>query len=184
MRELTVDLFITVDGFAQGARSPAFFGYPGPDLDAWIGEQLGAPHVTLMGANTYRAMSQIAATGEDPSSARMSELPKVVFSASLRPPLSWANTTVISEDVAVAVPALKREGGDPMRVIGSLSLVRSLLRLGLVDRLRLMVFPQVLGETGRQPIFAGLPDLNLRLAATRILDGRLVLLDYAPEPPG
>src|SRR5215471_4072048 len=96
MRELTVDLF------AKGRNSPAYFGYGGPDLDAWIDEQLATPHVVLMGSNTYRALSEIAATGADP---RMDELPKVVFSASLRPPLAWANTTLISDDVAAAVPA-------------------------------------------------------------------------------
>ena len=180
MRELIADLFATVDGFAKGRNSPAFFGYAGPGLDAWIGEQLATPHVVLMGSNTYRALSEIAATGADPQL----DLPKVVFSASLRPPLAWANTTLVRDDVAVAVPAMKAEPGDPLRVIGSLSLVRSLLRLGLVDRLRIMVFPQILGATGEEPFLAGLPDINLRLGATQILDNRLVLLEYLPEPPG
>ncbi|MDG4786159.1 hypothetical protein O7626_09500 [Micromonospora sp. WMMD1102] len=57
-----------------------------------------------------------------------------------------------------------------------------------MDRLRLMVFPQVLGESGEERMLAGLPDLDLRLAATEVLDKRLVLLDYrldgAPEPAG
>lgn len=79
---------------------------------------------------------------------------------------------------------MKRESGDPMRVIGSLSLVHSLLRLDLVDRLRIMVFPQILGKTGREPILTNLPDINLRLKATQVLDDRLVLLEYVPEPSG
>src|SRR5690348_7667904 len=66
MRELTVDLFATVDGFAKGRNSPAFFGYGGPGLEAWIGEQLATPHAVLMGSNNYRALSEIAATGADP----------------------------------------------------------------------------------------------------------------------
>ena len=181
MRQLTVDLFTTVDGFARGRDSPAYFGYGGPDLEAWIGEQVAAPHVVLMGANTYRALSEIAASGADP---RMDELPKVVFSASLRPPLAWANTRLISDGVAVAVPAMKAEPGHPLRVIGSLSLVRSLLRLGLVDRLRIMVFPQILGQTGEEPFLTGLPDITLRLGATQVLDQRLVLLEYLPEALG
>ena len=181
MRRLTVDLFATVDGFAKGRNSPAYFGYGGPDLDTWIGEQLARPHVVLMGSNTYRALSEIAAAGADP---RLDELPKVVFSASLHPPLAWANTTLIRDDVAVAVPAMKAKPGDPLRVIGSLSLVRSLLRLGLVDRLRIMVFPQILGETGQEPFLAGLPDINLRLGVTQVLDQRLGLLEYLPEAPG
>jgi dihydrofolate reductase len=183
VRELTADLFCTVDGFAAGWNSPAYFGYGGPDLDAWIGEQLARPHVMLMGSNTYRAMSEVVATGADRTFTRMDELPKVVFSASLRPPLAWANTTLVSDDVAVAVPAMKAGHGVPLRVIGSLSLVRSLLRLGLVDRLRLMLFPQILGETGHEPILTDLPDINLRLGTTRVLDKRLVLLEYLPEAP-
>jgi riboflavin biosynthesis pyrimidine reductase len=51
---------------------------------------------------------------------------------------------------------------------------------GLMDRLRLVVFPQILGETGREPIFAGLPDIDLELAGTNVLDGRLVTLEYRP----
>jgi dihydrofolate reductase len=114
----------------------------------------------------------------------MTELPKVVFSRSLQAPLTWANTTLVAEDVATAVPAMKREHGDLLRVIGSLSLVGSLLRLGLVDRLRLMLFPQILAASGQEAAFAGLPDLNLSLFTTSVLDGRLVLLDYEPQPPG
>jgi dihydrofolate reductase len=152
-----------------------------PDLDAWISEQLASPHVMLMGSNTYRLMSEIVATGDDPTFPRMAELPKVVFSKSLHPPMSWVNTTVISDDLEVAMPAMKAEPGPPMRTIGSLSLGGSLLRLGLVDRLRVMLFPQILGETGQEPILEGLPDINLRLAMTRVLDGRIVLLEYQPE---
>ena len=178
MRELTVDLFCTVDGWASGRNSPAYFGYAGPDLQAWIDEQLARPHVMLMGSNTYRAMAEITAGGGDSTFTRMDELPKVVFSKSLAPPLSWTNTTLVREDVAVAVPRMKNEPGGPLRVIGSLTLVRSLFRLGQVDRLRLMMFPQVLGESGQERILQDLPDVNLRLISTQVLDQRLVLLDY------
>jgi dihydrofolate reductase len=179
MRELTVDLFSTVDGWLGSRNSPAYFGYDGPDLQAWIAEQLGWPHVTLMGANTYRVLAKFATEGSDPTAKRMDELPKVVFSKSLKAPLTWSNTTLVAEDAAVALPAMKQEPGDPMRVIGSISLVRSLFRLNQVDRLRLIVFPQVLGESGRERMFEGLPDVNLSLVSTKVLDQRLVLLEYA-----
>jgi dihydrofolate reductase len=178
MRELTVDLFSTVDGWGLGRNSPAYFGYDGPELQAWIDAQMTRPHVMLMGANTYRVLAEMAG-GDDPSSQRMDETPKVVFSRSLTPPLAWSNTTVVAEDVAVAVPAMKAEPGDPMRVIGSRTLVRSLFRLGLVDRLRLIVFPQVLGESGAERLLEDLPDVDLRLASADVLDQRLVRLDYA-----
>jgi dihydrofolate reductase len=178
MRKLTVDLFSTIDGWLRGRNSPAYFGYAGPDLQAWIDEQLARPHMMLMGSNTYKAMAEITAGGGDPTFKRMDELPKVVFSTSLKPPLTWSNTALVAEDVAVAVPAMKDDPGDPLRVIGSPTLVRSLFRLGQVDRLRLMVFPQVLGETGEERLLQGLPDVNLRLVSTDVLDQRLVLLDY------
>jgi dihydrofolate reductase len=178
MRELTVDLFSTVDCWGRGRNSPAYFGYAGPDLQTWIDEQMTRKHVIVMGSNTYRALAEFNAGGDDPTSKRMDELPKVVFSKSLKPPLTWSNTSLVAEDVAVAVPAMKAEPGDPMRVIGSLTLVRSLFRLGQVDRLRLMVFPQVLGESGEERILEGMPDVNLRLVSTEVLDQRLVLLDY------
>ncbi|HEY2949473.1 MAG TPA: dihydrofolate reductase family protein [Micromonosporaceae bacterium] len=59
--------------------------------------------------------------------------------------------------------------------------MRSLFRLGQVDRLRLMLFPQILGESGQERILQGLPDVNLRLFSTQMLDQRLVLLDYQPD---
>lgn len=180
MRQLTVDMFSTVDGYGSGGPdTPPYWGYGAPGLFEWIHGQLAEDHVMLMGANTYRVMSEIVATGDDPTFPRMAELPKIVFSKTLRPPLTWANTTVVAEPVETAVPALKAMAdGTPMRTIGSPSLVRSLFRLGLVDRVRVMVFPTIRGETGEGPVFADLPDLDLRLTGTRVIDERLVLLDY------
>lgn len=180
MRELRVDMFSTVDGFGGGGpRSAPYWGYGAPGLSTWLDAQLAEDHVTLMGANTYRAMASIVATGEDPTFPRMAELPKIVFSTSIQPPLTWANTTVIDEPVKSAVPRLKAmTDGLPMRTIGSPSLVRSLFRLDLVDRIRVMVFPMIHGEQGDGPVFTDLPVLDMNLAGTTVIDDRLVLLDY------
>jgi dihydrofolate reductase len=179
VRELRVDMFSTVDGFGSGGPQNApYWGYGGPGLQEWIDGQLAEDHIMLMGANTYRQMSQIAASGQE-TLPRMAELPKIVFSKTLTPPLTWANTTLISEPAETAGPALKATAdGVPMRTIGSPSLVRSLFRLGLVDRLRVMLFPTIHGESGAGPVFAELPDVRLSLAGTTVLDDRLVLLDY------
>jgi dihydrofolate reductase len=179
MRELTVDLFSTLDGYGEGGpQSAPYWGYGGPGLESWVAAQLAVEHVTVMGATTYRAMAEIVQQGDDPSFARMAELPKVVFSKTLTPPLSWANTTVISEPIEVAVPALKALDDLPMRTIGSASLVRSLFQLDLVDRVRVMVFPTIHGTTGAGPVFSELPDVTLDLVGTSVIDDRLVLLDY------
>ena len=190
MRELRVDLFSTVDGYGSSNPPDApYWGYGAPGLFEWIHGQLAEEHVTLMGATTYRQMSAIVASVEDPTFPRMAELPKLVFSKTLTAPLTWANTTVVDEPVETAMPALKAMAdGLPMRTIGSPSLVRSLFRLGLVDRVQVMVFPTIRGDTGAGPVFAEAPDLDLRLTSTRVIDDRLVLLDYrvsgsvAPAP--
>jgi dihydrofolate reductase len=176
MRELRVDIFNTVDGFAGPGPQPApYWGYGAPGLQEWVDAQLAEDHVMLMGANTYREM----ATYADQSPPRMAELPKIVFSRTLTPPLTWKNTTLIDEPTETSVPALKAmDDGLPMRTIGSLSLARSLFQQGLVDRLRVMVFPMIHGVRGEVPAFAGLPDLRLSLTGTTVLDDRLVLLDY------
>jgi dihydrofolate reductase len=180
MRELMVDVFSTVDGFGGGGpRSAPYWGYGAPGLDDWMAGQLATDHVMLMGARTYRQMAEVVASDQDPSFARMAELPKIVFSTTLQPPLSWANTTVVSEPVETAVPALKAAAdGLQMRTIGSPALARSLFELGLVDRVRVMVFPMIHGAAGEGPLFAGLPTLDLTLVGTTVLDDRLVLLDY------
>jgi dihydrofolate reductase len=180
MRELTVDLFITLDGFARGEESPAYFGYLGPDLQRWIDDELARRQVVLMGRVTYETMAAISQAGDYDDANRMTDLPKVVFSRTLQEPLAWANTRLVSSDPAEAIHELKEEPGDLLRTIGSPSLVKSLLRLGLVDRLRLIVFPQILGATGLEPIFSDLPDLDLELIEANVLDSRLLAVEYRP----
>ena len=76
-------------------------------------------------------------------------------------------------------------GDTDLRTIGSLSLVSQLLGAGLVDRLRLLVFPLIAGETGQEPAFARLPDIGLDLVGQSLLDRRIVLSEYRPSgvPP-
>ena len=83
---------------------------------------------------------------------------------------------------------MKDSGSNSMRTIGSLTLCRSLLSAGLVDRFRVVVFPVITGSTGHDRIYDGYPDVALELLDTRTFDGRLQLLDYSPTvlagPPG
>src|SRR5215469_11112975 len=153
MGELIADLFVSLDGFAAGGDQ-SFFGYPGPELDSWVRDAVGQPQLLVMGRVTYEALAQISATATDEASTRMTELPKAVVSNTLAEPLAWSNTRLVRGGLE-AVRALKQQSPDPLRSIGSLSLVRSMVRLGLVDRLRIMIFPLTLGEAGRVP--AGCP---------------------------
>ena len=197
MRELLVDFGITLDGYASGDGWPSWWGLEGPEYLAWLAEQ---PPVTyLIGANTYRLMSSFA-SGEPPAGAaemeaeeeasvdELTRAPKVVFSASLEEPLTWANTTLVRGDAVQAVRAMKQEGSGILSTLGSVSLARSLLKAGLVDRFRVVIFPVITGATGAERIYDGYPDVALEMVASRTFDGRIQLLEYLPRvlsgPPG
>lgn len=172
-------MFATLDGFASAVDAGPYFGYFGPELGTWVRYQLDRPQVIIMGRVTYEAMAAISASADE-ASARMNGLPKVVFSNTLQEPLAWNNTRLLRGDLAEAIRSLKRQPGDPLRSIGSITLVRSMMQLGLVDRLRVVVFPLILGSAGREPILAGYPKTGLELTDTKILDSRLVVLEYRP----
>lgn len=180
MAELTADLFVTLDGFASGVDAGPFFGFSGPELDSWVRDTLGQRQLVVMGRVTYEAMAEISAAATDEVSTGMNNLPKAVFSNTLQEPLAWANTRLIRGDLGQAIQELKRQSGDPLRSIGSVKLVKSMMELGLVDRLRVTFFPVILGDAGREPIFAGHSRAGLELVDTKVLDSRLVMLEYRP----
>jgi dihydrofolate reductase len=180
MRELTADLFISLDGFASGVNQPPYFGYFGQNLGDWVRHHLEQPQVIIMGRVTYVALAQFSASATDELSLKMTSHPKLVFSSTLKEPLAWKNTRLVKSAAAGEIRALKKQPGDPLRSIGSISLVKSLMQTGLIDRLRLMVFPLVLGSAGREPIFAGYSQGSFELIDTKVLDSRLILLEYRP----
>src|ERR1700709_2546238 len=177
MPRLMADFIISLDGYGAAEGWPGYWGLEGPEYLGWLDEQEG--HTALLGARTYRLMSGFAADLPD-AFAALTAMPKVVFSSTLEAPLSWANTELVDEDPVEAVRALKRDGTRPLRPLGSLTLCRALLRAGLVDRFRVVVFPVITGTTGRERIFDGYPDVALEMVDSRLFDGRLQLLEYAP----
>ncbi len=190
MQELLADFITTLDGYAAAEGWPAWWGLEGPEYLQWLGKQPEAAYTILMGATTYRLMSGFAAridastdgpTDEDAVNSALTDTPKVVFSSTLEAPLSWPNTELVSGDAIEAVAAMKRDGARPMRTLGSLALCRSLLQAGLVDRLRMVVFPVITGATGQRRIYDGFPDIGLEMVDSRTFDGRLQLLEYVPS---
>jgi dihydrofolate reductase len=179
MPELMVDFITSLDGYGAAEGWPGWWGLEGPEYLAWLGDQPEASYTVLMGANTYRLMSGLATEGE-PGTDVLASLSKVVFSTTLKDPLSWPNTQLVSRDAVEAVREMKEVGTAPMRTIGSLTLCRSLLSAGLVDRFRVVVFPVITGRTGRDRIYDGYPDVSLDMLGSRTFDGRLQLVDYKP----
>jgi dihydrofolate reductase len=179
MPELMVDFITSLDGYGAADGWPGWWGLEGPEYLAWLGDQPEAGYTVLMGANTYRLMSGFAADGE-PGTDALAGMSKVVFSKTLTEPLSWPNTRLVTEDAAEAVRAMKHDGTESMRTIGSLTLCRSLLNAGLVDRYRVVVFPVITGSTGKDRIYDAYPDVALDMVSSHLFDGRLQLLEYVP----
>jgi dihydrofolate reductase len=185
MRELTADMFVSLDGFAAGADGGQSwtFGYFGPQFAEFTQQVLAEPQVMIMGRVTYEIMARAWPSAPGPLAGPMNSLPKLVFSTTLAGPLAWTNAQLAKRGPVEEVRALKAQPGDPLRSIGSITLVRDLMAAGLVDRLRLVVFPHVLGQAGQEPVFAGYPETSLNLASSTVLDSRLVVCEYRPGIP-
>jgi dihydrofolate reductase len=176
-----IDFITSLDGYAAAEGWPGWWGLEGPEYFAWLDEQPERTHTVLMGANTYRLMSEMAAANaDDPGFAVMTAMSKVVFSTSLQPPLSWANTRLVADDAITAVREMKQAGTEALRTLGSIALCRSLLRAGLVDRFRVVVFPVITESTGKERIYDGYPDVALEMIGSRVFDDRLQLVEYRP----
>ena len=190
MSELLVDFITSLDGYASGQGWPGFWGLEGPEYLAWLSEQPEATY--LMGTNTYRLMSGFAAgevpndqtefrAEEEASVDELTQASKMVFSSSLEEPLTWANSTLVRDDAVQSIRAMKSSGSGLLSTIGSLSLCRSLLRGGLVDRFRVVMFPVITGATGEERIYDGYPDVALEMIEHRTFDGRIQLVEYKPR---
>jgi len=183
MRELTADMFVSLDGFAAGADGGQSwtFGYFGPQFAEFAQQVLAEPQLMIMGRVTYEIMARSWPSSPDPLAGPMNSLPKLVFSTTLAEPLAWTNARLARRGPVEEIRALKAQPGDPLRSIGSITVVRHLMAAGLVDRLRLIVFPHVLGSAGREPVFTGYPETSLDLASITVLDSRLVVCEYRPN---
>jgi dihydrofolate reductase len=179
MPELLIDFITSLEGYGAADGWPGLWGMGGPEYLAWLEDQPERDYTVLMGANTYRLMSRLATDGE-PGTDTLAGFSKIVFSSTLAEPLSWPNTKLVTQDAVEAVREIKDNGTESMRTIGSLTLCRSLLTAGLVDRYRVVVFPVITGSTGKDRIYDGYPDVSLEMVSSRVFDGRLQLLEYVP----
>jgi dihydrofolate reductase len=194
MSELVVDFVTSLDGYGSGEGWPGWWGLQGPEYLSWLESQRERDYTRLMGANTYRQMHGFATApdsdftdDERATVAALARMSKVVFSSTLSSPLPWANAELVAGNAADTVSEMKRNGAN-MVTLGSLSLSRSLIEAGLVDRFRVVVFPVITGKTGSERIYDGYPDVALQMVSSRTFDGRIQLLEYVPTvlsgPPG
>jgi len=164
------------EGFALGGW---FTRFGGRDLDQWsevaLDEALGAA-AWLLGRRSYEFFGTRWRSRSGALADRLNSLPKYVVSSTLRV-ADWNNSTVLSGDVVAEVAELKRRLEGEIVVPGSGRLGRTLIEHDLVDELRLVVFPVVLGAGTRLFGHTG-GSKPLRLVATRIIGEGLILLTY------
>lgn len=182
MRKLVLAMFVSLDGYIEGPNKELVGPAWSADLSKyWIDDNIERAGLTLYGRVCYEGMAAYwtspAASPEE--AARLTALPKVVFSTTLKA-AAWANTTIVREDIAGTVNRLKAEPGKDLMVFGGAGIANSLMRLGLVDEYRLLINNIVLG--GGTPLFQGGYDrFGLDLIGVRPFDSGAVLLSYKPK---
>jgi dihydrofolate reductase len=183
----TFDVFSSLDGFgAAGGDWTGYWGKQGPELLEHRLALYSQEQRLVLGANTYRAFAQMLSESSadsdvrDPWVTRMRNLPTTVVSNTLEAPLDWPEARVLAGDAVDVVARLKEESEVPLCSHGSLSMNRALMAAGLVDRVRVTIFPVITGRTGLEPIFQGAADFDLELIEHLTLDGGIQELVYRP----
>ncbi len=188
MRRLIVFNSVTLDGYFCGAQGDISWAYKNPQDAEWndfVAENARGGGMLLFGRNTYELMASYwpteAAMKTFPAVAeRMNDLPKVVFSRTLKR-VAWSHTRLVHEDPEVEVRRLKAEHGPGMAILGSGTITVQLAQAGLIDEYQLVVTPVAIGS-GRT-LFEGLRGkLALKLTRTRGFANGCVLLCYEPVP--
>ncbi len=188
----TFDIFSTLDGYGSpgGGDWGGYWGKQGPELLDHRLASFSEEQRLILGGDTYRLFARFfAAIDENPEAGdpwvtRMLGMPTTVVSSTLEEPLAFSNATVAHGDAVDVVTRLKHESKVPLRSHGSLSLNRTLMAAGLVDRIQVTLFPVITGATGGEPIFAGAGDFDLELIEARTLDGNTQELVYRPTLHG
>lgn len=182
---LTVDYFMSLDGYGSAEGWPGYWGKEGPELREDRVRTFDQDQVLVLGAKTFREFRRFVKMFDEPYYDRLDDMPKIVFSSTLgSEPLGWENSTLIDEDAVTAIERLKRTTDTPLRSHGSISLNRALLAAGLVDRLEVMVFPAITGRSGYAALFQDGAEFDLDLIESTVLDSRTLKLVYEPHVHG
>ena len=180
MRKVVASFFISLDGVVESPEQ-WHFAYHDEAMQQAIDEGIAASDTLLLGRRTYEAWAAYWPQ-QDPSSnpivSLMNETPKYVASTTLDK-VEWQSSTLLQGDLADAVGDLKARPGKNIGMSGSATLVRSLLGRGLVDELRLLVHPLVVGQ-GARLFPEGTPSVPLELVGSKTFSSGVLDLTYRP----
>jgi dihydrofolate reductase len=184
MSRIVVTEFVSLDGVMEAPGGGEGFRHDGWSFEIDRGEAGDAfklqetrdSAALLLGRRTYEGFAAAWPSRQGEFADKFNGMPKYVVSSTLRDP-AWANTTVLDGEVAEVVPALKERVDGDVVVHGSAQLAQALLDQDLVDELRLMVFPVVLG-TGKRLFGATGDKKPLRLARSETVGDGIAILVY------
>ena len=177
MRKIHAGLFISLDGVVE-APETWHFPYFDDQMGAAVGEMMGGNDTMLLGRQTYQEFAGYwpNADPNEPITAQMNETPKLVASRTLDT-VEWQNSSLLEGDAAEALRAIKAGPGGDIGISGSPTLVRSLLDAGVLDELRLLVHPIVVGH-GKRLFPDGTSTVPLTLTASTVFDSGVLYLTY------
>jgi dihydrofolate reductase len=181
MRKLVAVELVSLDGVMETPEEWAF-AYSNDEMEEANAAGMAASDAMLLGRVTYQEFASYfpgLTSEEQPFADHMNNTPKFVVSETLEEPLEWQNSTLIEEDLAQEITGLKQQPGKDIAISGSITLVQSLLREDLLDELRLMVHPFVVGSGKR--LFENVGDQKaLELVATKTFGTGVLYLTYQP----
>jgi dihydrofolate reductase len=181
MRKVVASEFISLDGVVE-SPDKWHFPYFNDQMGDAIGAAMAASDAMLMGRVLYEEWAAFWPNqdpDENPVAARMNGVRKYVVSTTLEEPLEWQNSTLIGDNVAEEISKLKEQPGKDISISGSPTLVRSLLEDGLLDELRLMVHPIVVGS-GKRLFGEGSDQKALQLVDSKTFSTGVLYLTYQP----
>jgi dihydrofolate reductase len=183
MRKIVGNLMISLDGVVESPEQ-WHFQYFNDEMGAIIGEGSAAADTMLLGRRTYEEFAAFWPTqgGDNPMAAQMNGMPKLVASTTLER-AKWQNSAIIAGDVAAVLTRLKGGTGRQINIVGSGTLVASLLRAGVLDELALFLHPIVVGR-GKKLFDDDGPQVPLTLASSKALGTGVLLLRYVPVREG
>jgi dihydrofolate reductase len=187
MRTLASFIFTSLDGFYEGPNGELDWPIVDEEFNDFAARQLDEADVLGFGRATYEHMAAYWPTEQaevnDPAvTSRMNDKKKLVFSRTLTD-ASWSGTTVVRGEATEHIPTIKAAADKELLVIGSAHLTADLAQAGLLDELRVMVCPIVLGQ-GRS-LFENLKArVSLTLLRVRQLDSGNLVVTYRPSPHG
>jgi len=181
VRKVVAAEFVSLDGVME-SPDKWHFPYFNDEMGQAIGEGFAASDAMLMGRVLYEEWAAFwpqQDPEENPVAAQMNGLQKYVVSTTLEEPLEWNNTSLIRENVAEEISRLKHQPGKDIVISGSGALVRSLLEYGLLDELKLMVHPVIVGS-GKRLFEEGERQTALELVDSKTFATGVLYLTYRP----